>query len=224
MDIYELVRGPFAWVALIIFGAGSLYRIVAMLVTGKKDPDLYPAASFKGAVRSILHGLIPFGSTFMCKQPLFTLVTVSFHLCVIILPLFLLAHIVLWYESWEVLWWSLPDMLADLMALWVILACIYFLVRRMMVPEVKKVTRPGDVLLIVIIMITFLTGFLSYHQWGPYRPILILHVLAGEMLLVAIPFSKLGHMLFFMFSRAYMGAEFGKVLDAREWLMASNDI
>ena len=217
MDIYELVRGPFAWVALIIFGAGSLYRIVAMLVTGKKDPDLYPATSFKGAVRSILHGLIPFGSTYMRKQPLFTLVTVIFHLCVIIMPLFLLAHTVLWYESWEILWWSLPDMLADLMALWVILVCIYFLIRRLIVPEVKKVTRPGDLLLLVIIFITFLTGFMAYHQWGPYRSILILHVLAGEMLLVAIPFSKLGHMLFFMFSRAYMGAEFGKVLDAREW-------
>jgi len=217
MDIYELVRGPFAWVALIVFVAGSLYRIIAMLVTGKKEPALYPSTSFSGAVRSILHGLIPFGSTYMRRQPLFAIVTIGFHLCVIILPLFLLAHIVLWYESWQILWWSLPDLLADLMAIWVILACIYFIVRRWVVPEVKKVTRPSDILLPAIILLTFLTGFLAYHQWGPYRPIMILHVLAGEILLIAIPFSKLGHMLFFMFSRAYMGAEFGKVLNAREW-------
>jgi nitrate reductase gamma subunit len=103
------------------------------------------------------------------------------------------------------------------MALWVILACIYFLGRRWVVPEVKKVTRPSDILLPIIVLLTFLTGFLAYHQWGPYRPIMILHVLAGEILLIAIPFSKLGHMLFFMFSRAYMGAEFGKVLNSREW-------
>ena len=217
MDIYELVRGPFAWVALIVFVAGSLYRIIAMLVTGKKEPALYPSTSFSGAVRSILHGLIPFGSTYMRRQPLFAIVTIGFHLCVIILPLFLLAHIVLWYESWQILWWSLPDLLADLMAIWVILVCIYFIVRRWVVPEVKKVTRPSDILLPAIILLTFLTGFLAYHQWGPYRPIMILHVLAGEILLIAIPFSKLGHMLFFMFSRAYMGAEFGKVLNAREW-------
>ena len=217
MDIYELVRGPFAWVAFIIFVAGCLYRIGSMLATGKKEPTLFPAASIKGAVRSILYGLIPFGSTYMRRQPLFTVVTVGFHLGVLLVPLFLLAHIVLWYESWEILWWSLPDLLADLMALWVILACIYFLVRRWMVPEVKKVTRPGDVFLLAIIFATFLTGFLAYHQWGPYRPILILHVLAGEILLVAIPFSKLRHMLFFTFSRAYMGAEFGKVLGTKEW-------
>lgn len=217
MDIYELVRGPFAWVALIIFAAGSIYRIIAMLVTGKKEPALNPSENFRGAARSILHGLIPFGATTMRKQPVFAIVTIGFHLCVIILPLFLLAHIVLWYESWQILWWSLPDLLADLMAVWVILACIYFIGRRWVVPEVKKVTRPSDILLPVIVLLTFLTGFLAYHQWGPYRPIMILHVLAGEILLIAIPFSKLGHMLFFMFSRAYMGAEFGKVLRAREW-------
>ena len=217
MDVYELVRGPLAWLALILFVAGSLYRIFSMLVTGRKEPVLYPSTSFKGAVRSILHGLIPFGSTYMRRQPLFAIVTIGFHLGVIILPLFLLAHLVLWYESWQILWWSLPDLLADLMAIWVILACIYFLVRRSMVPEVKKVTRPADVLLLAVILLTFLTGFLAYHQWGPYRPILILHVLAGEILLIAIPFSKLGHMLFFMFSRAHMGAEFGKVLKARDW-------
>ena len=217
MDIYELVRGPFAWVALIVFAAGSIYRIIAMLVTGKKEPALDPSANFRGAVRSILHGLIPFGSTTMRRQPVFAIVTIGFHLCVIILPLFLLAHIVLWYESWQILWWSLPDLLADLMAIWVILACIYFIVRRWVVPEVKKVTRPSDLLLPAIVLLTFLTGFLAYHQWGPYRPTMILHVLAGEILLIAIPFSKLGHMLFFMFSRAYMGAEFGKVLRARDW-------
>jgi len=217
MDIYELVRGPLAWVALTIFVAGSLFRIVAMLVGGKKEALLYPSMSSKGAVRSILHGLVPFGSTYMRRQPLFAVVTASFHVCVILVPLFLLAHGVLWYESWQVMWWSLPDLLADLMAVWVILACIYFLVRRWFVPEVKKVTRAGDVLVPAVILLTFLSGFLAYHQWGPYRPMLILHILAGEVLLVAMPFSKLRHMLFFMFSRAYMGAEFGKVLDAREW-------
>ena len=217
MDIYELVRGPFAWVALIVFVAGSLYRMVALLVSGKKEPALYPATSVKDGLRSIVHGLVPFGSTYMRRQPLFAAVTIGFHLCVIILPLFLLAHIGLWYESWQILWWSLPDLLADIMAIWVILACVYFLIRRWTVPEVKQVTRPTDILLPVIILLTFLTGFLAYHQWGPYRPMLISHILAGEILLVAIPFSKLGHMLFFMFSRAYIGAEYGKVLNAREW-------
>ena len=217
MDVYELVRGPFVWIAFTVFALGSLYRIIFLLLTGKKEPAPIHSKSANAAARSILHGLLPFGSTYMRKQPLLTIVTFSFHLCVVILPIFLLAHIVLWYESWEILWWSLPDMLADAMTLWVLLACLYFIGRRLLVPEVKQVSRPGDFVLLIIILLTFLSGFLAYHQWGPYRPILILHVISSEILLITLPFSKLAHMLFFYFSRAFMGAEYGKILRARDW-------
>ena len=217
MDVYELVRGPFAWVALVTFALGSLYRIVFLLLTGKKEPSLDPSRSARNAVRSILHGVIPFGSAYMRKKPIFTIISFTFHLCVVILPIFLLAHIILWYESWEILWWSLPDLLADVMALWVIFGCIYFLIRRLVVKEVQQVTRPIDHALLIMILLTFLSGFLAYHQWGPYRPMLILHVVSSEILLVTLPFSKLGHMLFFVFTRAYTGSEYGKVLNARDW-------
>jgi hypothetical protein len=42
MDVYELVRGPFAWVALIGFALGSLYRVLFLLLTGKNtDAELF---------------------------------------------------------------------------------------------------------------------------------------------------------------------------------------
>jgi len=217
MDVYELVRGSFVWIALSVFVLGSLYRVVFILAAGKRDKILYPSSSVKHGLRSILHGMLPFGSGYMRKQPVFTIITFLFHFCVIAIPVFLLAHTVLWYESWKIIWWSLPDILADIMAIVVILSCIYFFVRRIVIPEVKQVTRTSDFLFLIIILLPFLTGFLAYHQWGPYRPILIMHILSSEILLVTIPFSRIGHMLFFVFSRAYMGAEFGKVLKASEW-------
>jgi len=217
MDVYEWVRGPFAWAALVAFAAGSLYQVFFSILTAKKETVPHAPNSTRDASRSILLGLIPMSTTTMRRQPVFTLITFVFHLCVVILPIFLLAHIVLWYESWKIQWWSLPDVLADLMTLWVILACGYFFFRRLRIPEVKQVTRPTDYALLMLIMLTFLSGFCAYHQWGPYRAVLILHVLSSEILLVALPFSKLGHMLFFGFSRAYMGLEFGKFLKARDW-------
>jgi len=79
------------------------------------------------------------------------------------------------------------------------------------------VTFLSDYVLLAVVMLPFLTGFLAYHQLGPYRPMLILHILAGEIMLVAIPFSRLSHMFFFFFTRVYMGSEFGKVRNARDW-------
>jgi hypothetical protein len=82
---------------------------------------------------------------------------------------------------------------------------------------VRNVTYVSDYLLLAVVMLPFLTGFLAYHQLGPYRPMLILHMLAGEIMLIAIPFTRLSHMLFFFFTRAYMGSEFGNVRNARDW-------
>lgn len=43
------------------------------------------------------------------------------------------------------------------------------------------------------------------------------HDLSGEIMLVAIPFTRLSHMIFSVFTRAYMGSEFGGVRHARDW-------
>jgi nitrate reductase gamma subunit len=103
------------------------------------------------------------------------------------------------------------------MAVLVILACVFFLIRRLTVTEVKSVTSPSDFLLLALIALTFLTGFLAFHQWGPYRALLIAHILAGEVMLIAIPFSRLSHMLLFVSTRAHVGSEFGDVCKAQDW-------
>jgi len=217
MDLYEIVRGPLAWVALLVFFLGTVYRIVSMLIEAGKDKVVYPYMSLKYGLRSLMHWLIPFGSVNMRKRPVMTVVTFVFHICLLMTPIFLLAHIILVYESWKVQWWGLPESVADVLTVLVILACVFFLVRRIVAPEVKNVTFLSDYVLLALVMLPFLTGFLAYHQLGPYRTMLILHILAGEILLIAIPFTRLSHMFFFFFTRAYMGSEFGNVRNARDW-------
>jgi len=217
MDLYEIVRGPLAWVALLVFFLGTVYRIVSMLIEARKDKVVYPYMSLKYGLRSLMHWLIPFGSVNMRKRPVMTIVTFVFHICLVLTPIFLLAHIVLVYESWKIQWCSLPEYAGDVMSVLVVLACVFFLVRRIVSPEVQNVTFLSDYVLLAVVMLPFLTGFLAYHQLGPYRPMLILHILTGEIMLVAIPFTRLSHMFFFFFTRAYMGSEFGNVRNARDW-------
>ncbi len=217
MDWYEIVRGPLAWVALLVFFLGTIYRIVSMLIEARKDKVVYPYMSLKYGLRSLMHWLIPFGSVNMRMRPVMTVVTFVFHICLVLTPILLLAHIILVYESWTIQWWSLPESVADVMSVLVVLACVFFLVRRIVSPEVQNVTYMSDYVLLAVVMLPFLTGFLAYHQLGPYRPMLILHILAGEIMLVAIPFTRLSHMFFFFFTRAYMGSEFGNVRNSRDW-------
>jgi len=217
-DLYNFVRGPLAWVAFIIFIGGSLYRLISMItLASKKDGVVFEYFSLYYGLRSILHWITPFGTTNWRMRPVFTIVTFAFHICLLAAPIFLLAHIILWDESFNISWWSLPDSVADIMAIIVVVCCGYFLWRRLTQPEVKFVTFGADYVILAIVAAPFVTGFLAYHQWIEYKFILILHMLAGEIMLAAIPFTRLSHMLYAPFTRAYMGSELGSVRHVKDW-------
>ena len=216
--IYKFVSGPMVWVAFGIFILGSLYRIISLLTLARqKESFIFSYMSLKYGLRSLLHWSIPFGTTNMRLNPVMTIVTFIFHFCLLITPLFLLAHVLLVEESLGISWWTIPEGLTDIMAVAVIVGCLYFLYRRLLLPQVKFVTTAMDFWLLMIVAAPFITGFLAYHQWFTYQPIMILHVVCGEVMLIAIPFTRLSHMLFAPFTRAYMGSEFGAVRQAKDW-------
>ena len=217
-SLYNFVSGPLAWTAFIIFIGGSLYRLIKLFVLiHKKERFIYSYFSLKYSLRSILHWSTPFGTENMRRHPLFTIVTFAFHICLFLIPIFLLAHITMIDESWNLSWWSLPEGVAAFMTLIVIACCVFFLIRRLVSPEVQYVTSASDFVILAIVAAPFITGFVAYYQWFEYQIVVILHVLSGEVLLVAIPFTRLSHMLFAPLTRAYMGSEFGGVRHARDW-------
>jgi nitrate reductase gamma subunit len=217
-DMYNFVSGPLVWVAFILFIGGSLYRLISMVSLAKqKDAIVFEYFSFKYAFRSIFHWIIPFVAVNWKKNPWMTIVTFAFHICLILTPIFLLAHIILWKEAWDISWWWISDTWADVFTIVVILSIIFFWVRRMTQPEVKFLTTPSDFVILIIVAAPFVTGFWAYHQWPGHAVMGILHILAGEILLIAIPFTRLSHMLFFPFTRGYMGSEFGAVRKVKDW-------
>mgnify|MGYP000498170786 CR=1 FL=1 len=217
--MYEFVRGPLLWFSFAVFILGSIGKILYICwLNYKKDQTIYDYFSIKYGLRSIIHWIIPFGSLNMRQRPIHTIVSWSFHFCLLVVPIFLMAHNVLWYESFRISWWTLPDQLADIMTLIVIGACVFFFVRRKVLPEVKYVTFTSDYVLLVIVALPFITGFLAYHQWLlPYKMMIILHILSGELMLIAIPFTRLDHMLTFWLTRSYMGSEFGGVRHVKDY-------
>ncbi|MFZ1956436.1 MAG: nitrate reductase [Desulfobacterales bacterium] len=217
-EIYNFVSGPLAWLAFILFFGGCLYRLVRLFMLVKeKEPFIFTYMSWKYSLRSIFHWIIPFGTVNWRRHPVLTVVTFVFHIGLVIAPIFLLAHVILLDEALNLSWWALPDAWADVLTVLVVIGCVFFLVRRLTQPEVKFVTSASDFVILAIVAAPFITGFIAYHQWIDYPLMMVLHVVAGEVLLVAIPFTRLSHMLFSPFTRAYMGSEFGKVRHARDW-------
>lgn len=217
-DVYFFVSGPLCWAAFALFFCGCLYRLISMLLlVKKKEPFIFTYMSLKYSLRSMFHWLLPFGTVNWKRHPALTIFTFAFHLCLFLTPVFLLSHLVLLEEAWSFRWGALPDSMADFMTVIVIVCSVFFLVRRIVLPEVKFVTGPSDYVLLAIVAAPFITGFIAYHQWFAYPNFVIAHIISGEIMLVAIPFTRLSHMIFSPFTRAYMGSEFGKVRHARDW-------
>jgi len=216
-NLYNFLTGPMVWIAFIVFITGSVCRLFTIFSMMKKEPAAFSYMSFKYGLRSIFHWSTPFAAKNMRLNPVMTIVTFLFHYSLILAPVFLSAHAVLVEQAWNISWITLPDCIADIMTVIVILACSYFAYRRLAQKEVKFLTTPSDFMILTMVVFPFLSGFIAYHQWFNYNFFIIVHILSGEIMLMAIPFTRLSHMLYAPITRAYIGSEFGGVRLARDW-------
>ncbi len=216
--MYSFLAGPALWATFIIFFGGFIFRIIHLYrLSQKKDQVFYNHADFKWGFKSIVQWLIPWGSTSMRQQPVFTFMVFVFHVTLLTVPLFLNAHNILWDESWGISLWSLPNPVIDAMTISLLVTIIFFVIRRLVRREVRIITGTWDYILLGLTAAPFLTGLLAYHQVGPYKIMMILHLLTAHLILILIPFTKLAHMILFFFSRAFIGFELGGRRGARSW-------
>ncbi len=212
--MYEFVTGPLAWFAFAVFFIGILYRIVWYFrgLDWQADRVAYTehaAYGLRGAIRSIVYWIVPFGSHSWRFYKGTTVLVFAFHIGLLFTPIFLRAHNVLLFEKWGVHLWSMPEGLADVLTVVVMVAALFLLLRRIAYPQIRILTNLYDYLLLVIAVAPFVTGFLAHHQVGNYNFWLIAHILCGELWLVAVPLTKLSHFILFFLSRAQIGMDFG---------------
>ena len=216
--LYTLATGPLAWVAFGIFIIGSIYRLVSMYALAQaKDVSSTAYMSWYYGLRSILAWMVPFKSMGWKSDPLMTVATFVFHIGFLLVAVFLGAHVVLWDTNFGISLPSLPTYTGDIVSFVVLAGCAIFAYRRIALPHVKGVTRCKDWVALILVALPFITGVLAYHQIGPVLLMTTLHVLTAELLIALIPFTRLSHALFVLFTRAYMGSEFGGVRHANDW-------
>jgi len=218
--LYDLARGPLVWVALTLCIGGSLYKFSQMALLAKqKDGYVYEYWSWKHTLKSAFFWwILPLGSFNARLNPVMAVVTWVFHVCLLLSPIFLLAHVVMFETAWNVgLWPTLPDAVADIMAFAVLAGCVFFLLRRLTLPQVKFVTSGNDFFILAVVCLPFLTGVLAYHQVADYRTLVTLHMLAGELMLALLPFTRLAHAIYALFVRGYTASEFGAVRQIKDW-------
>lgn len=216
MDFYDFVTGPLLWIAFLVFIIGSLMRIAMLIyVSYAKDKPIYRYFRWKYVLATWGRWLLPLNRD-VAKNPVFTILGYIFHFCLLVVPIWLSGHISLWEESrFEWSWTTLPDTWADWMTLVFLAVAVFFLLRRVLSPEVRLLSTFSDYLLLVVTALPFLTGYFLTHGTLDSVGFLgdnmqLIHILCGELMLILIPFTKLSHFIVFFFSRGATAIEFGR--------------
>jgi len=185
MNVWSFVAGPLLWLTFFIVSIGILARIAFFsyaIVKSSKHRE------FRWSYLFVILGrfLLPFHKA-ATKRPLYATIRYLFHACLIAAPLWASGHITLFQLSRFGWYWSpLPDVWTDRITLLVLVFVVLFLFRRLIIPGIRRPTSKSDSLLILIVALPFLSGYLAYHQWFPYEPMMIVHVLSGEAMLISI--------------------------------------
>lgn len=199
MEVWlQLAKGPLFWVAFVVMLLGLGRHLALTLYEARRA---YRRAGDKEIpTRRIFHEtmrwLVPW--TRLRNRWLYSASTVLFHVGVILVPLFLAGHIALWNQALGIAWPGLPNAVATTLTLITIAAALAVLVQRVASRESRMLGRFQDYALPVLLGLVFLTGFMTMHPaWNPWGrdPVFLIHVLAGDLALFLVPFTKLSHMV-----------------------------
>jgi nitrate reductase gamma subunit len=233
--MYDFLIGPMLAVSLVVFVAGVAYRIrqffslseevkidlsalpkdIAEAVKKREKDEYLKVDSVKDV---LLKWKLRLKRNFLGKYPVFSAITIVFHLLIVFLPLVTVGHNILLNEY---LGFSLPalsEAAVDKLTILFIVLFFFFLMRRVMSERVSAVSTYRDYIALFATGAPFITGYMAYHQMFNYDTILYIHIICGELMLIAIPFTKLVHMPFFILSRFLIRYELSFGSGSRKWV------
>ena len=211
LELLTCARGPALNWALMIFAAGVVLRLFEIFGLGRKADLAVPRSDTPGSGwRTIVSRSLP-PQGMLKREPVTYLSGYVFHLGLFLAILFFAPHIELFRSLTGLHWPALPTPLVDASVVAAIIALLVQLANRLNSPVKRMLSTLGDYVAWTATLLPLLTGYLAYHHLLlEYTLMLALHIFSVELLLIALPFTKLFHMFSLFISRWYNGDAFAR--------------
>lgn len=190
-------RGPlFATAfAVMLLGLARLLLLTLMSIAEAYHNSWDRIVNWREVARQTMNWLTPV-SRLWRTRPVYSTLSVLFHVGLLLVPLFAAAHVLLWCEAVGFAWKSMPQRPADLLTLLTIATGMGLILGRAGSSASRGISRPQEYFWLVLLLIPFATGFLCSHAAIPakaYRDLMLLHVYSADLILGLIPFTKIAH-------------------------------
>lgn len=205
-DLLNWARGSGFVLALAIFILGTTLRLFEIFSLGRKGDLSTPRRVTPGSGwRTLVARSLPRPGSM--KRSAATIVSgYVFHLGFFVALLLFRPHIMLFRDVTGLSWPGLPSPLVDAATVAALLALVFVVAHRLADPVKRFLSGFGDWVALALTILPLLTGYLSvHHLLLPYTTMLALHILCAELLLAALPFTKLMHLFTLFAARWYNG-------------------
>ncbi len=196
-ELLEFARGPLFRFSLAIMLLG-LARVIALdLIAAYRA---YRRAGDKQLpwnfiVRRTLRWFFPV-NRMTTSRPVYSALSIIFHIGLLLVPLFLFAHVELWRDVLGFGWWTLPKAWADWLTLMTVFAAAAIVIGRISSSASRFLSRKQDYLWPIVLLIPFASGYVCANiSVAPklYQFSMLLHVLSANAIFVLLPFTKIAH-------------------------------
>ena len=210
MELLGFARGPGLQIAVTVFVAGLVWRLLHIWLTAKKVDlsDSRQGGERAGGIRAIF-SRFRHHEPFRARTRNGMILAYTMHIGLAIIVFGGAPHI-LFIESFTGLSWTpLPAIVIHAAAAITLAAMLVSISRRLSHPVLRLISNFDDYFTWLVTVLPVITGLMAVaHVGARYETLLALHILSVEVLLVWFPFGKLMHSFIAFGSRYATGAAF----------------
>ncbi len=201
--LYDFLAGPCLYITVSLCIAG-IARKISIVIAGFSSGLRFSGLQNHGILISGNSGeeIIYPASTLADRAPVVLWISVLFHVAIFTAPLTARAHGILLALSWGILPPRFSPVFTEIFTVMAIASGFFLLGRRVLVRHVLAVSSWRDFAAMICVLVPFITGFLAREMIGPYEIMMLIHVAGANLLLIAIGWTRVGHMVFFIAGQA----------------------
>ena len=210
MDLLEFARGPaLEWAAYILV-AGVIWRIVGIALLKEKPDYSEPRkrAGYPAALKVIWTRA--FTAEPFSKATLYPKIMAYVMHIGLFAVIFLFTPHIVFFEGWTGFDWpGLPNSVIFFLGVATVVSAIALLVRRLTNPVLRLISNFDDYFSWFVSTLPVVTGLMIPMRIGlRYEDLLAIHILSVALLLIWLPFGKLGHTFLVFVTRGTTGMVF----------------
>jgi len=196
-QIYFFLTGPAFYITIPLMASGIL-RKIAVIISARSQGLRFPGSlreipgNYDSASAKAAH---PAG------DPVLTAASTLFHIAVITGPFLARGHSIFIERAWALALPGVPAALTTVITVTAIATGSFLLMRRIFLRHVSAVSTWKDYTAMACVMVPFITGLMARSGIAPYESVMLIHCISGHILLIAMGWTRLGHMVFYTAGR-----------------------